>query len=219
MTIESTKFMAFVILTGFLFSGCSLLSKPELIPSSMWNKPEILCDYPTSEKLVNNARIIGKIALVTKDFTREPSQCRPDGFFNDPSKKAVEVTTYFPEEIYATKPEEIDTLIKIETKKGNLINSFTADTAELQRVSVYSSFIEISVIDYKTSTVIAKEQNESTEFPKGVSSGSIPFTSVRQVKEKDGSVAFEYVIPESIEQHNKIKTYLAKYSDKVKPAQ
>lgn len=211
--------MALVILAGYLFSGCGLLLKPGAIPSTMWNKPEVLCDYPTSDKLVSNAKITGKIALVNKNFTVDPNTCSPDGFFNDPSKKAVEVTTYFPEEMYATKPEEIDILIKIETKKGNLINSFTADTANLEHVSVYSTFIEISVIDYKTSTVIAKEQNEYTDFPKGVSIGSIPFASVRQVKKEDGSEGFEYVIPGSIEQYNKIKTYLAKYSDRVKPAQ
>ncbi len=218
MTIKSTKLVALAILAGCLFSGCSLLFKPEVVPSTMWNKPEILCDYPTSDKLGSNEKIIGKIAVVTKDFTVNPNTCRPDGFLNDPSKKAVEVTTYFPEEMYATKPEEIDTLIKIETKKGNLINSFTANTAELQRVRVYSTFIEISVIDYKTSTVIAKEQNEYKDFPKGESSGSIPISSTRQVKEKDGSEVREYIIPGSIEQYNKIKTYLAKYSDKVKPA-
>jgi hypothetical protein len=168
---------------------------------------------------VSNAKITGKIALTKKDFTLDTvdpnRRCSLDGYFNDPSKSAVELTTYLPEEMYATKPEEIDTLIKVETKRGNLLNSFTGEGGN--RAKVYSCFIEISVIDYKTSTVIAKEQNEYKEFPKGASSISVPFDSLRKVKDTDGSEVFEYIVPETVEQYNTIKTYLAKYSDKVKP--
>ena len=60
-------------------------------------------------------------------------------------------------------------------------------------------FIEISVIDYKTSTVLAKEQNEYKEFPKGASSISVPFDSLRKVKDTDGSEVFEYIVPETVE--------------------
>jgi hypothetical protein len=117
--------------------------------------------------------------------------------------------------MYATKPEEIDTLIKVKTKKGNLLNSFTGEGGN--RAKVYSCFIEISVVDFKTSTVLAKQQNEYKEFPKGVSSISVPFDSLRKVKDTDGSEVFEYIVPDAVEQINTIKAYLAKYSDKVKP--
>jgi hypothetical protein len=217
-TIKSTKIVALTILTCFLMSGCSLLGRLSGgRTSTMWSKPDVLCDYPTTDKLASGAKIAGKIALVTKNFTVNPSNCYLDGHFNDPSKGAVTGTKFFPEEMYATKPEEIDTLIKVETKRGDLLNSFSTDG--VNRVKVYSSLIEISVIDYKASAVIAKERFEFKEFPRGESSGSIPISSTRRVKDTDGGEVHEYIVPETKASYNAIKTHLAKYSGKVKPAE
>ncbi len=199
MTIKSTRSVALAILAGCLFSGCSLLFRPGVVPSTMWNKPAVLCDYPTNDKLVSNAKITGKIALTKKDLTLDTvdpnRRCSLDGYFNDPSKSAVELTIYFPEEMYATKPEEIDTLIKVETKRGNLLNSFTGEGGN--RAKVYSCFIEISVIDYKTSTVLAKEQNEYIlvrRFTEIVDQRSATFSNGTVFIRADNSARFSEVI-------------------------
>ena len=97
--------------------------------------------------------------------------------------------------MYATKPEEIDTLIKVETKRGNLLNSFTGEGGN--RAKVYSCFIEISVIDYKTSTVLAKEQNEYIlvrRFTEIVDQRSATFSNGTVFIRADNSARFSEVI-------------------------
>lgn len=221
MKKTSKNLLVSLVIVCFLVLGCGLMSKKEVRPE-MWSKPDVLCNFSATEKLISDAKVTGKIALVSKDSTYYyPNRCNIDGYFNDPSKGIVEVTTYFPEEMYATKPEEIDTLIKIENKKGNLLNSFVSEGGyELSGhiVRVYSRFIDISIIDYKTSTVIAKQQIEFKEFPKGSSSSSVDKGQTHKVKEQDGTEVLEYIVPEAIAAYNEIKKALAKYSDKVKPA-
>jgi len=188
-----------------LFTGSTKLKRPE-----MWDKPDVLIKNPTNERLASDTKLNGKIAVLIKEGTDPGSLWKLDGRFVDPEKGAVTSTSYFAEELYATKPEEIDTLILIEHKKGKFMDKFD-ERNNNATVNIYSRFIDISVIDYKTSTVIAKQQVESKIFPPDASIVSVPLSDARKV----GAI-WEYIIPYSKETNKLIKEGLTKYSDKVK---
>ncbi len=162
---------------GVFFSGCSILGgfSKQSDADGMWSAtPKVLCELPATENLAKDAtiNINGKIAVVFTGGDSSISHCLRDGYLDDKSK-SVTLTNYFPEEMYAKSLEELDTLIKIESKKGNYIttrsikytNSSTgANYIGDRPVAIHSAITEISFIDYKTKTVVAKKQFEDKGY-------------------------------------------------------
>jgi hypothetical protein len=177
----------------------------------MWVKPQILFDQPTIEKLENDARIKGKIAIVSRNSFVNLHDFYIDGEFH---KKGITGTEFFPEEMYATNPDELETVIRIEYKKGNLIDYFK-DSKYSETIEIYSCLIDISIIDYKTATVIAKEQIEDKTLPTNASSLTVSRNQIRMI-EDHGTYRYECVLPVTPVTSDKIKIVLSKYLDRVK---
>src|SRR5688500_5809005 len=81
-----------------------------------------LCKFVPARKALDAGRQIeGKIAVVYKGALYDPqfdNGCRLDGY--SPGR---DTPLYFPEEMYARSPEELDTLILIELTKGDFIKT------------------------------------------------------------------------------------------------
>ena len=209
-------FAVCLVCTGFFFSGCSLLGgfSNQTDKNSMWNRPAVLCNLPTTENLVKDAKVKGKIAVVLK-YSNRSNTCLQDGYLPDPSK-GVETTNYFPEGMYARNFEEIDTLIKIDSKKGKFLttgfvefkNVETGQSGGSRPVKIYSMITEISIIDYKTATLIAKRQFEDAGYPSVLPQGRLGRAN------GNNDAEFEYTV--EAPNIDKVRTYLAQISDLVK---
>ena len=168
-----------------------------------------LCWFtPKTESLDANATVNGKVVVVYRGSNFEKGkygECDLDGYST--SGYAIERSdpTYFPEEMYARSPEEIDTLIIIDNKKGKYL-----DPREVRRsltrqsdVDVFSGITELSLIDHKTGTVIRKTSHENTAIPKTVSEERLKLSP---------SMRYEYVVEPSTDD---LRGYLRQLSDKV----
>lgn len=172
-----------------------------------------LCRFTANgEALDDTAVVRGKILIVYKssNFEKEKyGDCELDGY----GEKGYKVSpSYFPEEMYAKSPEEIDTLILIENKKGKFLKSAIVrhSLSRNSETDVYRGITEISMIDYKTSTVIRKSAKENADMP-----DEVPNHRLKLIR-SPGRQFFEYVIEPSVED---LRSQLKEFSREVKTSQ
>jgi|RhiMethySRZTD1v2_1073278.scaffolds.fasta_scaffold770177_1 hypothetical protein len=191
------------VVTGFL-TGCA--SDPILAA-----KQDLCWFTPKGENLNNNAIVSGKIIVVYRSGNYEKGkygECDLDGYSTSNRLIEKSESNYFPEELYAKSPEEIDTLIMIENKKGRALDPRTVrqSISRQSDVDVFSGITEISLIDHKTGMVLRKTSHENTVIPKSVSEDRLKLNP---------AMRYEYVVEPSV---NDLRSYLREVSDKVKPA-
>jgi len=191
-----------------IFAALFLVVLLQACGDELQGKRHELCTYtPDKQKFDPAAHIDGRIAVIYKGSNfdaKTENGCDVDGYAGGSRVEAI----YFPEEMYARSTDSIDMLVVLELKKGNFLS-----TANYQRtnsvnwtVDVYSGQLAISLIDYKTSTIIRNSVHEFTKIPE-----KIPFDDVKFGK-SDGSTHNEYVVEPTIPE---IKKVLREFSDKV----
>lgn len=113
--------------------------------------------YP--EQINANATIKGKIAFGILD--RNKAELKGfDGFGKEKCKYDCDNWGVGAERV-AENVGEIDTLIKINCKKGTRLGT-------VKRVSVFSNQCEVSIVDYKNSVTIAKKTFENKEMNRDI---------------------------------------------------
>ena len=146
-----------------------------------------LCKYVPVNQAVDPARQVeGKVAVVYKGVFYEPqfdNGCSLDGY-----KGGRATPLYFPEDMYARSPEELDTLIMIELQKGKFIRTtkYQRTVSVGSTVDVFSGRLTLSMIDYKTSTLVRTAVREFTKVPEKIDAD--------QLKYKGSYENSEYVI-------------------------
>ena len=197
-----TKIAAFAALFfAPLLQGCG---------DQLQGKLHELCTYtPDKQKFDPAVQIDGRIAVIYKGGNFDPKTdngCDVDGYAGGSRVEGI----YFPEEMYARSPDTIDMLVVLELKKGNFLSTanYLRTKSVNWTVDVYSGQLAISLIDYKTSTIIRNSVHEFAKIPE-----KIPFDDVKFGK-PDGSTHNEYVIEPTIPE---IKKALVEFSDKVNP--
>lgn len=118
------------------------------------------------ENLNPNAAIKGKFAVAYKDAGGRASLKGIDGLGKEIYKYDYEKWGVGPERI-AEKPEEIETLIKVSCQKG-------AKLGAVKRTGVFANKCEVSVIDYKAGSVIAKQSFENKKMDTDVDTDTYP---------------------------------------------
>lgn len=181
-----------------IFVGAKVLFFTAIITSCashpILSNREKLCWFtPDAESLNNNAVVKGKIIVVHRSSKFEKGkygECDLDGFSNtDFNNDPV----YFPSEMYASTPEEIDSLVMIEIKKGKFLESAIGreSISRNSEVDIFSGISEISLIDYKSSTVVRKIFREDSAIPKNVPTHRL------KLVQSPGRQNYEYVIEPS----------------------
>lgn len=135
---------------------------------------------PGSKAFDAGRRVEGKVAVVYKGALSDPrfdNGCELDGYSGGGT-----TPKYFPEERYARSPEEIDTLIMIELTKGDFIKTtrYNMTTSLGRKVDVYTGLLKISIIDYRTSTLVRGSVRTLTKVP-----DSIQFDQLKHAKDSD----------------------------------
>jgi len=190
--------LAILVISSILFQGCA---------DKIASKRRDLCNFVPERQAFDAARQVeGKVAVVYKGARYDPNYdhfCELDGYSG-----GGRVPKYFPEEMYARTPEELDTLIMIELGKGDFVK-----TAKYQMTrsggwttDVYSGQLKISMIDYKTSTLLRNSVRVLTNVPDKI--------ELEQLKtSKDSYTNSEYVIePTTAEIQTALHEFSAKAS-------
>lgn len=120
----------------------------------------------TTTNLDSTKRISGKIAVVnrkyvfTDDYYTELFSPFFDKFESDDELKnwGIDKTKI------ATKPDEIETLVRITCKKGKKIGTFRSPD-KTKTVPGYGMDCDVEVIDYKAAEVFAKKSFSNNEMP------------------------------------------------------
>jgi hypothetical protein len=197
-----------ILIAGILF----LLS----LPSSCASDPILavqqeLCGFtPKGETLNNIATVNGKIVVVYRGSNFEKGKygdCDLDGYSSSGRMIEKSEPRYFPEDMYAKAPEEIDMLILIENKRGRYLDPRTVRESLMRQrdIDVFSGITEISLIDHKTGSVIRKTGHENKVIPKSVSEDRLKLDLNR--------MRTEYVVEPSPDD---VRALLRQLSDKVK---
>lgn len=168
-----------------------------------------LCTFvPANRQFDSGAKIDGKVAVVYMGSPYDPkfdNGCEIDGysgaFKNEPR--------YFPANLYAQTPEEIDTLILIAVKKGDFIKTtkFQMTQSGGWTTDVYVGLLEISVINYQTSTLVRNSVRPIDKIPNKIELRDLT------VPTPGPSDHAEYVVEPTI---NDIRTSLREFSTYVR---
>jgi len=178
----------------FLFA-CSHLSgskpKPPEPPkefAAMIAKKDELAKLQTVEKLSNKPAINGKIAIVrNNDGDIAIDRFSEDGavFWDDaPIPVGETYSSFLPAALYAKKPDEIETLIKIDcvTKKDEAL--YTNQNSNKDEPVIYEYITcEVGFIDYKSATVFAKKQMGKNVPPRVITKSTIANTPWLEIVE------------------------------------
>lgn len=182
MKIKSVTAIILLAATG-LVSGCGILNKLARNSSAsagaysaLLSKKEELANFQPSGELSGNAtpKIKGKVVIVKKEGSgqAELDRFNWEGKFSD-EPAGGKSSRFYPPEVYAKKPEEIDTLIKIECRehKGSdyYKKSSPGSSSELQ--SFAKTICDVSVIDYNAKTLLAKVQKGDESAPGAITLG------------------------------------------------
>ena len=144
--------LSLLLLAGGLSAGCGGSTKKALA-----GKAKELMDTQAAERLDPGAKISGKIAVVEtypggttslEGFHADGAVDNLSAFFFSPRRKAQSV-------------EEIDTLVKVNCRKGDAIAGSSP--------TMYASVCDVSLIDYKTKTLFARKRFENDTTFNGVS--------------------------------------------------
>ncbi|MEQ1763057.1 MAG: hypothetical protein ABL984_07925 [Pyrinomonadaceae bacterium] len=154
---------------------------------------EGLCQIrPVSDEPDPSLPVAGKVAVVYRNANFEYGKfgsCELDGY----SGVAKTEPKYQPPDRYADSPEQVDTVVLIETQKGQFI-----DKAEAQRTlstktetSVFAGNTTISLIDRQTGKLARRVSFSTRNFPQQVPQ--------QRLKLVDGS-RYEYVCEPTVEE-------------------
>ena len=144
--------LSILLLVGAVPAGCGGGAKKALA-----GKAEELMNTQAAEKLDPAARISGKVAVVEiypnmpvslEGFNADGTIDGLSAFFFSPRRKAQSV-------------EEIETLVKVNCRKGGAISGSSP--------TMYASECDVSLIDFKTKTLFAKKRFENNSTLNGVS--------------------------------------------------
>lgn len=177
----SIRLMPFLIC--ILLAGCSLARlstghKAEKYPD-LRAKADELANYNASEKyglekLGLEERIKGKIAIVRKD--KDAPRASLDRFSGDGEFSTAEPgqsAGFLPPEMYAKRPDEIETLIKLQCHDDTTFGtygqpgSYSGETHEFKNV-----VCDVSLIDYKKATLLAKHTFGDHSAPSTIVTGT-----------------------------------------------
>lgn len=130
--------------------------------SAIIAKAEELAALNPTQKLEAKPVIKGKVAIVKTDKYGAKllgfDYTGKEYYSSDIERYAISATRL------ATKPEEIETLIQINCKKGKFIGSYE------KGVSGYANDCKVSIIDYKAQAVIAQGNFTNADQPESISS-------------------------------------------------
>lgn len=129
-----------------------------------------LIRLPTTVSLSSDASLKGKIKLVRQYEEADISQ--------NPVKIDGSLSSVFPFAKLAVKPEELETLVKVVCARGSKIGQFGKTTQ-------YSNRCEVSLIDYKTLTVVAQKIIENTTVDDNPSAKNVTKIWVTKMPEKE----------------------------------
>lgn len=184
------------LLIVILFSGCSVLfsrlaeksDKKVGNYSELVSKKEELANLQTTEKLDEGAQLRGKIAIAIRDADGHIKLDRlsDSGEFNDspPSEKGTNAYFLQPA-IYAQRPDEIETLIKIGCRKkkdsAHYIKRNDPNRSGPFILDYENIICNVEVVDYKKATVLAKQEVGDVGAPvSGVSSPQFPGEKIKE---------------------------------------
>lgn len=175
-----------------ILSGCAHLtgsaSKPAEAPkefAAMLAKQNELAALPTTEKLAKKPEIKGKLVIVRNSngaISLDRFHESGEAFFTDLPVQGEIYAHFLPPELYAKRPDEIETLIKVNcsTQKDTALYT-KGDTSKVEPVEYEYQLCDIQIIDYKTATVIAKKQVGKNEAPNLINSRTYARTPGREI--------------------------------------
>lgn len=142
----------------------------ERIYQVMEDKANELGRTVTTVKLDANAKIKGKVAVVTKEYEFS-SDYEIEGFnaFKTDFASEYELERFnLTKERMAVKPDEIETLVNVTCNQGKAIGRYISPTGS-KSVPAYSMICKVSIIDFPAKTVIAKKTLENRTLEKTAS--------------------------------------------------
>jgi hypothetical protein len=204
----NSRIRIYVIVIALVLSSILLTSCDDPIQFSKKD----LCNYtPAAENFDPNAKISGKIAVVYLSGSFNPKTnngCTMDGY-DGPYRVS---RRYFPDEMYARSADEIDTLIIAKVKKGDFIQ--TVDFKRTQSLGwmtdVYTGLFSISVINYKTGTLVQNSVRPFSKVPEKIDQDDLI------LPETGKSINAQYLVEPTTEE---VRTMLRKFSDNVRTDQ
>lgn len=147
-----TLILSILLLASALSAGCAGGTKKALA-----GKAEELMNTQATEKLDPGARINGKVAVV-EAYPNTPASL--EGFHADGTFDQLSAFFFSPRR-KAQSVEEIDTLVKVNCRKGEAIAGSSPTR--------YASLCDVSLIDFKTKTLFASKRFENNLASNGVS--------------------------------------------------
>ena len=194
-------FIGSVCLLSLLFLiSCSHLSgsgsKQAEAPkefAAMLGKKDELATLPTTEKLAKKPEIKGKLVLVwSSNGVSSLDRFHESGeaFFTDMPVQGEIYAHFLPPDMYAKRPEEIETVIKVScsTQKDTALYT-KSDTSKVEPLEYEYQLCDIQIIDYKTATVVAKKHVGKNEAPTLINSKTYAKTPGREIADYLQSVA------------------------------
>jgi hypothetical protein len=147
-----TLILLILLLTGGLSAGCGGGAKKALA-----GKAEELMNTQAAERLAPGAKIQGKVAVV-EAYPNMPASL--EGFHADGTVDQLSAFFFSPRR-KAQSVEEIETLVKVNCRKGEAITGSSP--------AMYASVCDVSLIDFKTKTLFARKRFENNSTFNGVS--------------------------------------------------
>lgn len=232
----------FLLSTANLFSGCAVVSKlagssaPGTYSALLSKKEELAGFQPSSGGALSGKetpKIKGKVVIVRKEAgaPAELDCFNYEGKFSEEPAGSGKASLFYPPEVYAKKPEEIDTLIKIECREDIGSDFYKANgTGSSQRLEYRKTFCDISVIDYQAKTLLAKVQKSSEAAPDVITPGeggdgfykvfkeiadylkSLPLELLPRIKPTPNGATL--AVAEIVKSHKKSEASVSQYQDK-----
>ncbi len=204
MKNQSVTAIIAVLIIGLIL-GCGKLggitsnrSAPKEKYSTLLTKKEELANFASiddsSVSKNGNPQIKGKVVIVKKDANGKLNLDRfyQDGEFSDSPVNKFD--NFYPAAVYAKTPEEISTLIKIECReyKGKADYQYGSNSPSSYKEYV-STICNVSVIDYKTKTLLAKIQKGEEKPPIVLENGGNKSEIIEEVNKYLNSLPLELV--------------------------
>lgn len=237
---------AIILLSTFtlLFSGCAVIKKlsgnSTGAYSALLSKKQELADFqPTNDTPASSSgnqtpQVKGKVVIVKKEGGAEPQLDRFDseGKFSEDPVGNGKSSLFYPPEVYAKTPEEIGTLIKIECdeKEGSDYYKAVNGNSPSQRQSFLKTICDVSVIDYKTKSLLAKVQKGDTSAPGTITlgeGGNSYYETFKEIKDYLTGLPLELIqkakptpngevipVAELVKLFKKSKESISRYQDK-----
>jgi len=144
--------LSILLVAGALPAGCGGGAKKALA-----GKAGELMNTQAAERLDPGARIQGKVAVV-EAYPNTPASL--EGFHADGTVDHLSAFFFSPRR-KAQSVEEIETLVKVNCRKGGAIAGSSPTS--------YASQCDVSLIDFKTKTLFARKKFENNSTFNGVS--------------------------------------------------